>query len=168
MGTEDFKSSMTERTVREFIGSWSQNVASWIGLTARPVHIMRYEDMLENPERPFSKLARFLRLSPTEEQLKAAIAKSCFTELRRQEREHGFNEKPSTAEWFFREGRAGQWRGLLSRNQIPADVQTHADAVVGYLPPDCGRSILQPARGDMAWQDIYVRQHTDQPPGGSS
>ena len=81
MGTEEFKSSAGDRTVHEFIGSWSQNVASWDAVTRCPVHFMRYEDMLVNPLRPFSGLARFLRLSPSEAQIKAAIAKSSFAFL---------------------------------------------------------------------------------------
>src|SRR5438270_62446 len=34
--------------VHEVLGAWSQNVASWMGMTRRPVHLMRYEDMLAN------------------------------------------------------------------------------------------------------------------------
>jgi hypothetical protein len=67
-----------DRNVPEVLGSWNQNVASWMGLTGRPVHVMRYEDMLRQPERTFGALARFLRLAPSEEQLKRAIAKSSF------------------------------------------------------------------------------------------
>lgn len=143
MGIEDFKSSISETTVCEFMGSWSQNVMSWISVTKRPIHVMRYEDMLDNPIRPFSNLARFLRLPVNEAQIQAAIAKSSFAELKRQEEQNGFSEKPATAERFFREGRAGQWRDVLSRDQIQRIVMAHGPTMqrFGYMPPDCGMSI---------------------------
>jgi hypothetical protein len=143
MGTTDFKSSTNERTACEFMGSWSQNVASWIALTERPVFIIRYEDMLSNPARSFAQLLRFLRLPASAAQLNAAIANSSFAELSRQERENGFNERPGTAQKFFRDGRAGQWHDVLSRAQIQLIVRTHAPMMqrFGYLAPDCGLPI---------------------------
>src|SRR5207244_9463971 len=99
---------------------------SWVGLVSRPVHVMRYEDMLANPMRVFGLLSRFLRLSPTEAQLKAAIEISSFDEMNRQEEEHGFNERPPKARKFFREGRAGQWRDQLTHAQVEAIVRAHA------------------------------------------
>jgi hypothetical protein len=147
MGTEDFKSSTTKLTVSEFLGSWSQNVASWVAITRRPVHILRYEDMLDNPLRSFSNLARFLRMSASEAQLRAAIAKSSFAELKRQEEQHGFNERPATTRRFFREGHAGRWRDELARAQIQDIVRTHAPMMqrFGYLPPDCSMFGSRPA-----------------------
>jgi hypothetical protein len=143
MATRGLKTPGTERDVYEVLGSWSQNVASWIGLTARPVHVMRYEDLFANPERTFMALARFLRLTPPDDQLKSAVAKSSFVELSEQETEHGFNEKPPTAKRFFREGRAGQWRQILTQKQARDICVAHAPMMqrFGYLPPDCGMSI---------------------------
>jgi hypothetical protein len=143
MATPGLKTKGNERNVYEVLGSWSQHVASWTGLTNRPVHVLRYEDMQANPLRLFAALARFLRLAPSEAQLKAAIAKSSFAELSRQEAEHGFNERPATANTFFRDGRAGQWRDFLSAEQIEAVVAAHAPIMqrFGYLPPDCGANI---------------------------
>lgn len=143
MATHNFMIPSRKRHVYEVIGTWSQHVGSWIGLVSRPVHVMRYEDMLANPMRSFGRLATFLRLAPTETQLAAAIEKSSFKELSRQEAEHGFNERPPMAKKFFREGRAGQWRKDLSSSQISDIVRTHAPLMqrFGYLQPDCGRDI---------------------------
>jgi Family of unknown function (DUF6065)/Sulfotransferase domain len=147
MATPGLKSKPFEGKVYEVLGSWNQNVASWMGMTRRPVHLMRYEDMLANPERSFAALAGFLRLKPSAEQLKRAIAKSSFAELRRQEEQHGFKERPAQAAQFFREGRAGQWREVLAQKQIEDICTAHAPIMqrFGYLIPDCGRSIA-PAR----------------------
>ncbi|MGJ4907509.1 sulfotransferase domain-containing protein [Bradyrhizobium oligotrophicum] len=143
MATPNFTSPNRVQHIYETMGSWSQHVASWIGIYSRPVHIMRYEDMLAQPVRTFGALARFLRLKPTEAQLNAAIQKSSFAELQRQENESGFREKPPAAERFFREGTSGQWAKVLSPAQIQEVVRAHAPMMqrFGYLQGDCGGNI---------------------------
>src|SRR5258708_2809865 len=70
-----------ENNVYEVLGSWSQHVGSWLGLSSRPVFLMRYEDMLANPERSFALLARFLRLRCSHDQLNSAIHQSSFRQF---------------------------------------------------------------------------------------
>jgi hypothetical protein len=145
MATLAQRTTRDARNGHEIIGTWSQHVASWIGIVGRPILVIRYEDMLSDPERTFARLARFLRLAPTDEQLKRAIARSSFAELRRQEEAHGFNERPPTADQqFFRVGRAGQWREILSKKQIGEIYRSHAPAMqrFGYVMPDCGGSVI--------------------------
>jgi len=135
--------------VYEVLGSWSEHVGSWIGLNTRPVHILRYEDLLAHTPRSLAALARFLGLEPDEEQLKAAIAKSSFAEMSRQEAEYGFKERPETSKVFFREGRAGQWRDVLTPDQIAEIIRAHEPMMqrFGYLPPKAGGRIrLNPVR----------------------
>ena len=128
------------RRIYEFLGSWSFHAASWMSVPHRPILLLRYEDMLEAPARSFGRLASFLRLRPDGGQLRRAIEKSSFAELSRQEDMHGFNERPKTAEKFFRSGKAGQWREALSRSQVKAMVCDHGPMMMrfGYLPEDCG------------------------------
>lgn len=141
-----FMSHGSEKVVHEFMGSWSAHVASWLSLSSRPVHVMRYEDMLKTPVRTFGALARFLRLDPTPKQLQRAIDKSSFSELSKQEQERGFTEKPAVAERFFRNGSADQWRDVLTKEQIVRIVEAHAPMMMrtGYLIPNCGADV-QPA-----------------------
>jgi Sulfotransferase domain len=130
----------SERRVYEFLGSWSFHAAGWMSVPHRPILLLRYEDMLAAPERSFGRLAAFLRLKPTAEQLQRAIKNSSFEEMARQEESHGFNERPETAEKFFRSGTAGQWREALSQSQIRAIVEAHAPMMMrfGYLAEDSG------------------------------
>ena len=123
-------------------------MASWVGLHNRPVLILRYEDLCANPARQLTRIAEFLGVTLTEIQRDAAVAKSSFAELRRQELENGFNERPPTARAFFREGRAEQWRKVLSREQIATIVRAHEPMLqrFGYAPPRAGARVrLQPA-----------------------
>jgi hypothetical protein len=106
----------------------------------QPVLTLRYEDMLASPERTFGRLASFLRMKPTAMQLWSAIERSTFFELSRQEKAHGFIEKPKIAEKFFRSGEAGQWEQAMSREQVKAIIHAHAPMMMrfGYLVQDCG------------------------------
>jgi hypothetical protein len=56
--------------------------------------------------------------------------------LREQEGEEGFKEKPEHAERFFREGRANQWKDVLTPRQVDAIVGAHGEQMkkFGYLP----------------------------------
>ena len=132
----------SNRRVWEFMGSWSFHAASWMSVPHRPVLLLRYEDMLAAPERSFGRLAAFLRFKPDSDQLRRVIEKSSFAEMARQEEQRGFNERPNTAEKFFRTGKAGQWREALSQDQIGAIVSAHGPMMMrfGYLPEDCGYS----------------------------
>ncbi len=121
--------------VSETIGSWSQHVASWMGVAHRPVYLMRYEDMMEHPRETFAGLASYLNLRPTVEQLDTAIQKSSFEELSQQEEERGFRERPAAAKRFFRQGIVGGWRDALTEQQATKIVRAHASMMqrIGYL-----------------------------------
>jgi hypothetical protein len=143
------QSHASEKNVYEFAGSWSSHVASWMSVFDRPVFVMRYEDMLRSPLEVFGRLAGFLRLTPTRDQLKRAIDKSSFSELSRQEQEKGFVEKPAVAKKFFRAGTADQWRDVLTKEQVQRIVGAHAPMMQrgGYLLPNCGGDLLpQPSQ----------------------
>lgn len=136
MGTRGFETSGSEHSAFEVYGSWSQNVHSWTRRPNRALYVMRYEDMLDDPERSFGGLARHLLLAPTRSQLQRAIDLSSFDTLRRQEEEKGFREKPKTAERFFRKGEKDQWKLVLTPVQVQRIVADHGPQMrrFGYRP----------------------------------
>jgi hypothetical protein len=136
MATPDAETPVTDRTVHEIWGSWSQHVESWTRKPHPAIYVMRYEDMLSDPQNTFGGLARHLLLDPTRAQLELAIERSSFTSLQRQEDEFGFNERSDKAGRFFREGRAGQWKDVLTPKQIDSVVGTHREQMqrFNYLP----------------------------------
>lgn len=136
MATENIELDVTETQVHEVVGSWSQHVASWTRRPHPALHIMRYEDMLGAPQPTFHALARHLLMCPTEAQFADAIDRSSFGQLRAQEDVAGFRERPRHAQRFFREGRAGQWRDILTSRQIDQIVRDHRSQMTrfGYLP----------------------------------
>lgn len=127
---------VTETQVHEVLGSWSQHVLSWTRKPHQAIYVMRYEDMLATPEQTFSGLARHLLLAPTVEQLAGAIDRSSFSRLQAQEESEGFSERPSETGRFFREGRAEQWREILTAKQVDQIVKDHSAQMArfDYLP----------------------------------
>jgi hypothetical protein len=96
---------------------------------------MRYEDMLEHPLEVFGELTRWLQLPQDPARLRKAVELSSFDQLKQQERAKGFKEKPKSADVFFREGKAGQWRSQLTRNQIRRIMSDHSEQMrrFGYF-----------------------------------
>jgi hypothetical protein len=136
MMAEDYVNTpTTPDMMTDFIGSWSQHVASW---TARPnpgLHVMRYEDMLDQPQRAFGDLVRFLGLDAPRKRIDKAIRHASFKVLRNQEDRTGFRERSPQAERFFRAGTKDQWRQALSGDQVERLVASHREQMArfGYL-----------------------------------
>jgi hypothetical protein len=138
MAVTDAETAGSDTAVYEVQGSWSQHVWSWTRNPHRALHVTRYEDLLADPHTAFAALARHLLLDTTHRRLTRAIEQSSFARLQAQEREKGFRERPPNADRnFFREGRAGQWRDVLTPAQIDRVVREHGEQMqrFGYLPP---------------------------------
>lgn len=103
------------RQVFELLGSWSDHVLSWVGADKRL--LVRYEDLLAEPQRYFARIIRFLGTGAVDEaRLRRAIAFSGFDVLSGQEAAEGYRAAGS-ARVFFRAGKVAQWREQLSPAQ---------------------------------------------------
>jgi hypothetical protein len=129
-------SKTNDKIVYEVHKSWSVHVDSWTNPPRPGLAVLRYEDMLNNPIKTFGGLTQFLGLNPPRKRLERAIERASFKTLRRQEDEKGFKEKSPFAQKFFREGRAGQWRELLTPAQIDKVVDQNKEQMqrFGYWP----------------------------------
>jgi Sulfotransferase domain len=136
MNLKNAETEITEKQVNETYGSWSQHVLSWTRKSHPAIFVMQYEDMLAEPHKIFGALARHLLFTPSESELADAIDRSLFDRLREQEENAGFRERPEQAKRFFREGRAGQWKEVLTPQQIQRIVDAHGEQMqrFGYLP----------------------------------
>jgi hypothetical protein len=137
MAATDAETAGNDRAVYEVHGSWSQHVGSWTRNPHRALQVVRYEDLLLDPQNSFAGLARHLLLDSSHHRTATAIELSTFARLQAQERAKGFRERPDGANQnFFREGRAGQWKDILAPAQIDRIVNDHGDQMqrFGYLP----------------------------------
>jgi Sulfotransferase domain len=136
MNMKNAETPITDKQVYEVYGSWSQHVLSWTRKPHPAIYVMRYEDMLDEPLKTFGALAQHLLFKPSDAQLADAIDRSSFERLRQQEEKAGFRERPEHAERFFRDGRSGQWKDVLTPQQVQRIVDAHGEQMqrFGYLP----------------------------------
>jgi Sulfotransferase domain len=144
-------------------GNWGEHVASWLVNSAnlsRLLHLphpekengrelgarghgrqfllLRYEDLLENPEQELSKVSEFVGRKPSIQEIRKAIASSSVDKMKALEQKQ--SDQWSTTKRgrkdisFVREARSGQWKQSLP----PASVATiesawgHLMEVLGY------------------------------------
>lgn len=124
----------TQNTVAQFLGRWDQHVNSW---TKAPhsVLVLRYEDMLADPETAFSKLIAHIGIPVDHARLKKAVKFSSFKELSGQEALGGFEEKSQHTSAFFCKGEADQWKEDLSLELVAKVRADHKEVMekLGYL-----------------------------------
>lgn len=121
--------------LRQNLHSWSEHVISWTMAEDLPVHVVRYEDMLSTPISAFSKIVKFLNISCSENDIKRSINQNSFDKLQAAERKHGFKESRVSNKPFFREGKSGAWKKVLSVKQHQKVVAAHNKIMerFGYL-----------------------------------
>lgn len=125
--------------IEQYLGSWSRHVTSWMKAPGMTRHLMRYEQMTEEPLKAFGELTRFLGLPQDADRLKRAIRFSDFKELSRQEQSIRFVEsRPDGKTKFFRQGESGGWRKIMTREQIDRLIEAHRPVLqeLGYLAAD--------------------------------
>lgn len=147
MAEEGAGTKLTENYVPEFYRSWSSHVASWTGRNNPRIHVVRYEDLLDDPATYFKRLVIFLGIPANEEKIDRAIRFSSFGELKRQEIEKTFREKSGKAKIFFREGRSEQWRESLAQSQVRRLIADHHEQMArfGYIPDDYEDAVPAPS-----------------------
>jgi hypothetical protein len=120
--------------LRQRLLTWSGHVLSWVEAPI-PVKVLRYEDMKEHPLETFAEAARFAGLPADSERVRKAVEFSDFKELRRQEQEVGFQERPPQTPSFFREDGWGVWRRELTPEQAARVIRDHRGVMrrFGYL-----------------------------------
>ena len=126
----------------QYLGSWSRHVRSWTQAPGLPLHVLRYEDMTSKSFNTFKGLAEFLQLPSDKVRLQKAIRFSGFSEMRRQERKDNFVEaRPDGKTPFFREGRVGGWREVLTDEQVERLIASQGEVMreFGYLD-EAGRA----------------------------
>ena len=116
-----------EQQVFEHLSSWSSHAISWVASPQRL--LVRYEDLLAEPERYFGRIIRFIGTGEVDaERLQRAIAFSGFDVLSSQEAAEGYRAAGG-AKTFFRAGKAGQWRETLTSAQVAHIETAHGEVM---------------------------------------
>ena len=125
----------TEKGIFQILGGWSNHYYSWFKIENLSPLCLRYEDMIQNPVKSFGKLTKFLGLPKDTPRLKRAIRHSSFQVVSQQETKKGFAEQSRAGHKFFRQGKVGSYRRVLSDDQIAKVIDNHGELMVemGYL-----------------------------------
>jgi hypothetical protein len=118
------------RGARSAVGSWGENVASWLatrGNTPRFL-LLRYEDMLSETSRELGKIASFLGMTVSAERLADAVSRSSADNMRKLEKMHGDkwaqNKHMKRKDIpFVRSAKAGGWQAVLPKAAV-AEVES--------------------------------------------
>ena len=122
----------TPAQVFEFLSSWSTHAESWASAPRKI--LIRYGDLLADPEKHFARIIDYLGGPPEPERLRRAIAFSNFKILATQEAQHGY-AAGGPAGPFFRAGKSDAWRDALTPAQAARIENDHRHVMrkFGYV-----------------------------------
>jgi hypothetical protein len=124
----------------QYVSDWASHVDSWLSAPF-PVHLVRYEDLLSDPESAFGSVVAFLRRNEGAQEIRHAIHECAFGNLSRQEGEAGFCSNSASGNSFFRRGVAGAWRDELPTQEAQRLLSVFAPTMqrLGYSLPAIGK-----------------------------
>ena len=128
----------TQQGIFQILGGWTNHYKSWFGVANFDPLFIRYEDMVRSPLKTFGRFSKFLGLPKNPERLKRAIRNSSFAEVSKQETMNGFSERSRPDQKFFRAGKVGGYRDILSQSQISRIIDVHGELLLekGYIWKD--------------------------------
>ncbi len=136
LNEQGFLARHQDTNLVHFLTTWSTHVTSWtVKNTNIPIEVVRYEDMLTDPEVSFRKILKGVQITDIDEDRFAfALKESSFSNLQRLESKGEFRENGKGGK-FFRKGKSGQWRMKLSKEQSSAIEENHSEVMAehGYL-----------------------------------
>ncbi|PIP55348.1 MAG: sulfotransferase [Bacteroidetes bacterium CG23_combo_of_CG06-09_8_20_14_all_32_9] len=118
--------------IRQRLLSWSGHVQSWTTQNNFPVLVVRYENILENSEREFQSILQFLNIPYNSENFIKALKYSNFENMKKAEQETGFKEKSPACKTFFKVGKSGYYKNILSENLIQKIINEHFACMKKY------------------------------------
>jgi hypothetical protein len=129
-GRLDKKENLKRKTeFPTYISSWQNHFNSWKNFKKNFL-LIKYEDLINRPEKTFNKISKFLgiiiNIKITNEKINEAIIKSSFKNLKKSEEKFGFSESPisdlNETKKFFNLGPKNNWQDLLP-NPIKIEIE---------------------------------------------
>ncbi len=118
----------------EVLGRWDDHVQSWAKAPGLPYHLMRYEDMVDNPKIAYKALLKFLQVPADYTSLQRALKETSFSAMQKQESKQGFKEKPPGMDSFFSTGTYGGWVAKLTVDQVARIHSEFKPTIDEYFP----------------------------------
>ena len=112
---EDFDVEKKEKFRKSIMGSWSANYLSWKNYKGRKIHLMKYENLVENPKKAFTNMLEYMKsifpVNIDSDRVEKAVEETSFNKLQSMENKDGFIEVGMGK--FFRKGKVGEWKEKL-------------------------------------------------------
>jgi len=110
--------------------TWSQHVESWtVKNNNIPVTVLKYEDLLEDPDTNFKAALKAFNLDFDSKRFKFALEQSSFDNLKNLENQNKFRE--ATHGVFFKHGRS-VWKNILTKEQREIIWSNHKEVIEKY------------------------------------
>ena len=124
----------SEKIFPQYIGTWSENVESWLFRAKIPVRAVKYETLKSNPRRAFRIILEWFNIPYDASRFDDALRFSDFENLQKLEERKGFKESRGR-EGFFRKAEIGGWKNSLTFSQSVQIKADHGDimARLGYI-----------------------------------
>ena len=123
---------------KSLMGNWSGHYNSWKNFKLKETILVRYEDMVNNPNLTFLKVLNYLKkinkIEIDKKKMTRAIEETSFESLKKLEINEGFKVNPSKKP-FFRKGRVGDWKEILTKVQAQKIEEAFETEMIelGYL-----------------------------------
>lgn len=138
MVSKDFSIGASTTHATQFLSSWSNHVSSWIGEKRFPVHVVKYEDMLEDPAKELREVLEVMEWEIDEDRIQTAVEVCTMEKFQKFEEENQFKENSSTKQGYrerFFNGGGNRWRDELGPKYIKRIEDDHREVMtlLGYL-----------------------------------
>jgi hypothetical protein len=101
--------------------SWREHVASWAGasreISREGLLILRYEDLLDDPQRHVRAIGEYLGYPLDQERLKQIVERTTSEQMRQKEKAGMRSSERAQGFQFIGTAKAGGWRESLSQQQ---------------------------------------------------
>ncbi len=134
MNNKDFAIGGMGDYASTLLSTWSNHVASWASETVFPVHVVKYEDLMENPSQELKEVLEFLELEVADFIVKRATDAADIGKLKAREEEDGFRENITEKHGNFFNG-GTHWKEELGEKWIERIENDHGEIMklMGYL-----------------------------------
>ena len=126
MANEDQKLDKWGTIVHVPLLSWSLHINSWMRDLPYDTHVLRYEDLISEPERQFQVLINFFKMKFDRTRFNKAMNLTSFDALQRAESNDGFDARSAKQKKFFRSGKVGSWQDVITDRQEAEIIRSHS------------------------------------------
>jgi hypothetical protein len=138
MASKEFHIEATNTHASQFISSWSNHVSSWTGEKDFPVHVVKYEDMLDNPDKELREILEVMEWEIDEDRIQKAVEVCTMEKFQKFEADTDFKENSGTKQGYkgrFFNGGGSRWKDELGPRWIKRIEDDHREVMtlLGYL-----------------------------------